>query len=452
MKTRFAPSPTGLLHLGNARTALFNALLAWKEGGTFLLRIEDTDPERSRRDYAEAILEDLRWLGLAWQEGPYFQSQRRAIYDEYLARLRERGWIYPCFCKPESLEASRRRQQAAGLPPRYPGTCAALPPGEAQRRLEAGERAAWRFRIPRGRMIAFEDLVRGPQRFAGDDLGDFVLVRADGTPAFLFSNALDDALMGITHVLRGEDHLSNTPRQLLILEALGLSPPRYGHLPLIQGPDGRPLSKRLGDLSLRHLRERGYLPLALCNYLARLGHADPDPHLKDLKALAEDFSLSRIGRAPARFDEGQLLHWQREALKALSPQAFWAWLGMEVPEGKREAFRQIMLEIIAFPGEGRAWARCLFEGECPMEEAACRAVREAGADFFRAALAAWNPDFKAFAAGLKAATGRKGKALFLPLRAALTGRTEGPELAQLFALMGERARERLRAAAEGTLC
>jgi len=234
-KTRFAPSPTGLLHLGNVRTALFNALLARRQKGRFLLRIEDTDRERSRPEYVAALLEDLRWLGLDWQEGPavggphepYAQSTREAIYSQYYRQLESTERVYPCFCTPAELALNppaelalnRKAQLAAGRPPRYPGTCARLSEVERQARLERGLQPTLRFRVPVGRTIEFSDLVRGPQRFASDDIGDFVIRRADGTPQFFFANAVDDALMEVTHVLRGEDHLANTPRQLLLLEA-----------------------------------------------------------------------------------------------------------------------------------------------------------------------------------------------------------------------------------------
>ncbi|MGB2971901.1 MAG: glutamate--tRNA ligase, partial [Candidatus Competibacter sp.] len=323
VKTRFAPSPTGFLHLGNVRTALFNALLARRDGGQFLLRIEDTDRERSRAEFVDALLEDLRWLGLDWREGPevggpqapYAQSERTAIYARYYRRLEGSEQSYPCFCTPAELALSRKAQLAAGRPPRYTGTCARLGADERQARLERGLQPTLRFRVPAGRAVEFTDLVRGPQRFASDDIGDFVIRRADGTPQFFFANAVDDALMGITQVLRGEDHLANTPRQLLLLEALALSAPRYGHLALIVGADGGPLSKRAGDLSIRELRASGYLPEAVLNYLARLGHAYARDVWMAPEVLAAEFSTAHLGRAPARYDEAQLLHWQSEAVQ-----------------------------------------------------------------------------------------------------------------------------------------
>ncbi len=350
VKTRFAPSPTGYLHLGNVRTALFNALLARRWGGRFLLRIEDTDPERSRPEYVAALLEDLRWLGLDWREGPqiggphepYAQSARGAIYAQYYQQLADSKRAYPCFCTPAELALSRKAQLTVGRPPRYAGVCARLSEAERQARLERDPRPTLRFRVPAGRMVEFTDLVRGPQRFASDDIGDFVIRRADGTPQFFFANAVDDALMEITHVLRGEDHLANTPRQLLVLEALALPAPRYGHLALIVGADGGPLSKRAGDLSVRELRAAGYLSEALLNYLARLGHSYERDVWMEPAELAAGFALEHLGRAPARYDESQLLRWQAEAVQRAIPERLWAWMGPgvheRVPPGHRDEF------------------------------------------------------------------------------------------------------------------
>lgn len=278
VKTRFAPSPTGLLHLGNVRTALFNALYARHGGGVFLLRIEDTDLERSRGEYILSLMEDMHWLGLDWQEGPeaddthgpYAQSQRGEIYRRYFDELEEQGLAYPCFCSQRELELSRKTQLASGRPPRYAGTCAHLTAEERQKRLDKGIQPTLRFRVENGAVVQFNDLVRGPQAFPTDDIGDFVIRRAEGSAAFFFSNAIDDALMDVTHVLRGEDHLTNTPRQILLQQALGLATPHYGHISMIVGADGAPLSKRTGSRSVRELREAGYLPLAVVNYLARL--------------------------------------------------------------------------------------------------------------------------------------------------------------------------------------
>lgn len=457
MKTRFAPSPTGHLHLGNLRTALFNALAARGQGGSFLLRIEDTDAERSRAEYTRDLMEDLRWLGLHWQEGPeadgtagpYLQSRRGELYATYFRSLEERGLVYPCFCSDQSLRLARKAQMAAGQPPRYPGTCARLTPEEVQERLARGERPTLRFRVPRGRTVVFEDRVRGPQRFATDDIGDFIIRRSDGTPSFFFSNAVDDALMGVSLVLRGEDHIANTPRQLLLLEALGLTAPDYGHISLILDEDGGPLSKRSGALSLRQLHRQGYLPLALLNHLARLGHVYEDDGLMDLDTLAARFDTARLGRAPARHDTAQLDHWQRLAVAAAPDAALVAWLDPEapVPAGQGEALVAAVRDNILFPADLNAWARRLFAPEPPLDQAQRGALREAGAAFFDAALAVLEEGPKAFPDFAKAvgrATGHKGKGLYMPLRLALTGVPHGPEMHRVWDLLGpERVRQRL---------
>ncbi len=279
IRLRFAPSPTGHLHVGNARTALFNWLLARGSGGVFLLRIEDTDSERSTAQSEASILEDLRWLGLDWDEGPdvggpcgpYRQSERQSLYRAHLEHLLERGLAYRCFCSPEQLDAERKAALAAGQPARYSGRCRSLQAAEIDRRLAAGERAAMRFAVPDGRDVVFEDAVRGAVRFSTDVIGDPVIVRSDGTPAYNFAVVVDDALMKVTHVIRGEDHVSNTPRQILLYEALGYAPPTFAHLALVMGPDHSPLSKRHGATSVAEFRAKGYLPEALVNYLALVG-------------------------------------------------------------------------------------------------------------------------------------------------------------------------------------
>jgi glutamyl-tRNA synthetase len=322
--TRFAPSPTGHLHLGNARTALLNYLAARQSGGRFILRVEDTDEVPGSESFMLALLADLRWLGLTWDEGPdvggpqaiYRQQQRRAIYETWLAKLDAAGLTYPCFCTPAELNASRRQQLAAGKSPGYAGTCRALSESQRCERLVRGQPASLRFKAPPDKIVNVVDLVQGEQRFVADEGGDFILRRADGGTASFFSNAIDDALMNVTLVLRGEDHLANTPRQLLILEQLDLPMPRYAHVPLLLGSDGVALSKRRAHVSLQELRRRGFLPGAVRNYLVRLGHSCGTDAWLDDEAMIEAFDLSRLSREPARFDEAQLRRWQAEALAA----------------------------------------------------------------------------------------------------------------------------------------
>lgn len=459
IKTRFAPSPTGLMHLGNIRTALFNLLLARAhDGGCFVLRIEDTDRERSSTAAASALMEELRWLGLDWDEGPecdaaggpWRQSEREAIYAELYPRLEQSGWAYPCFCSDQELRRQREAQLAARQPPRYPGTCRGLTGDEIRARIGRGEHPTLRFRVPEGRQVVYPDLVRGEQRVSTDELGDFIIRRADASAAFLFCNAVDDALMGITHVLRGEDHVANTPRQLLLLEALGLAAPRYGHLPMIVGPDGAPLAKRHGGRSVAALRAAGYLPVALLNYLARLGHAYGDMALQELPGLANAFDVQRIGRAPARFDLQQLDHWQHQAVACAPVSTLEAWLdGVEVPGASRRRFVEILRGNVRFPGELRAWAERIY-GQLPPPDAPAREVLvAAGPEFFATAVRLLDEDGLLSLQRLRQATGRRGRSLFLPLRLALTGEHHGPELTELLTLMSAQSLgERLRRARE----
>ena len=442
-KTRFAPSPTGLMHLGNARTALFSALL----GERFLLRIEDTDQERSRGEFVAELLDDLRWMGLYWDEGPqsakanadYFQSKRGAVYARYYDQLEKDGLAYPCFCTPAELEIARKVQLGAGQPPRYGGKCGRLNPEDVERRLQKGLQASLRFRVPHEASVAFDDGVRGAQKFAAADIGDFIIRRADGTPAFFFCNAIDDSLMGVTHVVRGEDHLSNTPRQLLILQALGLPAPQYAHISLVLGDDGAPLSKRNGSRSINQLREEGYFALALLNMLARIGHHYDHDGLLSLDELKRGFDLGHLGKSPSRFDSGHLHYWQEQTVRAADDDSLWQWLHPSTrslaPPGRRALFLDIVRSNCVFPGQADEWARILFADEMVLSAEIESVARQAGDNFFLAALdaaVAAGEDFDAFMGQLKASSGAKGKALFMPLRAALSGRTDGPELAKLY--------------------
>jgi glutamyl-tRNA synthetase len=460
--TRFAPSPTGYLHVGNARTALFNYLAARGSGGRLVIRIEDTDAGRGDERLLAAALADLRWLGIEWDEGPdvggphapYRQSERGSRYTSAVAELEGRGLAYPCFCSPEELGIARRAQLAAGRPPRYAGTCAGLLAGEVARRLAAGQRPATRFRVPPGRVIEFEDRIHSTQRFGTDDIGDFVIRRADGSAAFFLSNALDDATMGVTLVLRGDDHLANTPRQILLLEALGLPVPSYGHLPLVLGATGAPLSKREGATGLHVLRERGFLPSALCNYLVRLGHACGSDEWLGLAAMPAHFELGRVSRSSARFDEAQLLHWQREAVSQATVEELVAWLGLRLDaldSGSRRAeFVAAVRGNLLLPSDVEPLLGMVCDTDIAPDEAASAAIAAAGARFFAAAASEWQVhegDFRTWARAVGAASGRRGAELYGPLRAALTGTNHGPELAPLVALMGSaRVAARLEAA------
>lgn len=462
IKTRFAPSPTGFMHLGNVRTALFNALFACQTGGIFLLRIEDTDLERSKSEFTQQLLDDLRWLGLLWQEGPevggeqhsYFQSERSDIYAQYYTQLEQKDLAYPCFCSQQELAISRKIQLASGKAPRYAGNCAHLSPAEVERKLAQGLQPTLRFRLPRHRLIEFTDIVRGSQQFASADIGDFIIRRADGTPAFFFCNAVDDALMGVTQVLRGEDHLANTPRQILILESLNLPVPQYGHISMILGADNAPLSKRNGSLSIQELKQNGWLAESVVNYLARLGHTfSEEIGLRPLSELAAHFTLERLGKSPAHFDMQQLQHWQQVAMNQIDSTRLWQLLGTEihafVPAALQTQFIESVRPNLLFPKDALRWATVLFTDDLTMDATAATVIQQAGTEFFTHAVTALETsqaDYKQLINLLKDATGTKGKNLFMPLRAALTGETHGPEMAHLLPLMGiDRARRRLQA-------
>jgi glutamyl-tRNA synthetase len=451
-RTRFAPSPTGRLHLGNVRTALFNFLLARALGGDFLLRIEDTDAERSDPAAERLILEDLRWLGLEWDEGPvaggrsgpYRQSERAAVYGEYAQRLIESGQAYPCWRTDAELKAFRRARMAAGRPPVYDRQWAQLPEEEIRRRAAAGQAPVLRFRTPETGKLEFDDSIRGPQVFGLAEIGDFVIRRSDGTPSFFFSNALDDALMEMTDVLRGEDHLSNTPRQILLLEALDLSVPRYGHLPLLMGEQGAPLSKRRGSAGMAEFRDAGLLPEAVTNYAARLGHAFESGELMDLGGLAAHFRLGKIGKAPARYDPIQLEHWQSLAVQAASDARIAEWAGEaafdQVPAELRQRFLDWVRPNVHRPADVEGWAAILFGSGPEFTPEIEAELAETGPAFFRAALeglAAGEHSLAAISGAVKASVGAKGRALFRPLRLALTGAEAGPELAPMLELLPE---------------
>jgi glutamyl-tRNA synthetase len=449
--TRFAPSPTGSLHLGNARTAFFSYLWARKTGGRFILRIEDTDLERSEPRFRDELMADLQWLGLEWDEGPdiggpsapYAQSQRGEFYAELFARLEAQERAYPCFCSAEELELSRKLQRMSGKPPRYAGTCRNLTAAQRAERVARGLKATLRFAVPAGLDIEFTDTVHGPQRFATDDIGDFIIRRDDGTAQFFFCNAVDDSVMGITQVLRGDDHLTNTPRQLMVLEALNLRQPGYGHIGLLVGDDGAPLSKRHGSTSAREFRERGFLSSAVLNQLFRLGHASDIDGWLGKQEMAAHFRPQHLGRAPARFEETQLMHWQKESLQRMSAAEVRAWLDSD----DSMAFIELMRHNLVLPADAVPW-RAVVRGDlAPLGAEERGVIAAAGPAFFAAAGDAYaksNCDLKMLAQLLKERTGRKGADLYMPLRVALTGQAHGPELAPLLKLIpADIARRRL---------
>jgi glutamyl-tRNA synthetase/nondiscriminating glutamyl-tRNA synthetase len=460
MRVRFAPSPTGQLHVGNARTALFNWLLARGRGGTFILRIEDTDAERSTRDSETAIVRDLRWLGLDWDEGPdiggsrgpYRQSERLHLYESYAKELLSAGDAYHCFCSISQLDADRQQALAEGRPARYAGTCRRLSVEQARARIAAGERPAIRFRVPESRDVVFEDIVRGDVRFQTDVIGDPVIVRADGSPAYNFAVVVDDALMEVTHVVRGEDHISNTPRQILLYEALGFTPPAFAHLSLVMGPDHSPLSKRHGATSVAEFRSKGYLPEALVNYLSLIGWSPGGgDELLPIDELARRFTLETVGLSAGVFDEEKLAWVNRHYLKMADPMRIAAlsvpyfvqagvkmspndrgmeYLASAMPMATASVDRldqvpgRLALLFDYAPGQALADTQTREE----MEAAEARSVVVALAEELAAAPRLDRERFRAVANQVKARTSQKGKSLFHPIRVVLTGRAEGPEL------------------------
>ncbi len=315
IKTRFAPSPTGYLHIGGARTALFSWLEARREGGTFVLRIEDTDRERSTDESVQAILEGMQWLGLDWDEGPYYQTQRMPRYAEVIQRLLDESKAYRCYCSRERLDALREQQKAAKEKPRYDGRCRDLtePPPD-------GVSPVIRFRNPREGEVVVKDLVRGAVAFNNSELDDLIIARSDGSPTYNLTVVVDDADMGVTRVIRGDDHLNNTPRQINILQALGVTPPEYAHVPMILGEDGKRLSKRHGAVSVLQYREEGYLPEALNNYLVRLGWSHGDQEVFSRDEMLRLFEISDVNRAASAFNPEKLLWLNQQYLKSLDPE------------------------------------------------------------------------------------------------------------------------------------
>ncbi len=467
VKVRFAPSPTGPLHIGGARSALFNWLLARRSGGTMIVRIEDTDLERSSRESEENILQALQWLGLDWDEGigkggdqgPYRQTERLPIYREYTEKLLVAGQAYYCFCSEEELEADRQDLLARGEMPRYLGKCYQLCDEDKRKHKAAGRKPVVRFRVPENRDIVINDLVRDKVVFESNGIGDFVIVKSDGIPTYNFAVVLDDALMGITHVVRGEEHLSNTPRQILIYEALGLAVPAFAHVSLILGKDRSKMSKRHGSTAIEQYRSKGYLPEALVNFLVLLGWSPAgEEEIFSLDELARQFSLDRVAKNPAVFDLDKL-NWIN---------------GYYIRQGNIERITELAVPFLREAGyvtgeitpERRQWLQMIVESV--REHLSCMADinNQAGIYFnedmqfeneeareilrgeqiplvmeaFRAKvrdLPEITPD--AVKAMLKALTKELklgGKFVYMPVRVALTGQTHGPELFYLLPVFG----------------
>ena len=440
MKVRFAPSPTGKLHVGNARMALLNWLHARQAGGSFLLRLDDTDPERSTEAYAAAIQEDLAWLGLEWDQLER-QSARLARYDAAAEALKAAGRLYPCYETPEELELKRRLQRKSGRPPVYDRAALKLSAEERRALQSEGRQPHWRFKLEEG-AVTWEDLARGPQEVDCAHLSDPILVREDGSYLYTLPSVVDDIELGVTDVLRGEDHVTNTAVQIQLLRALGGEPPRYAHFPLLVGAGGESLSKRLGSLTLESLWGEGLEPMALNAYLAHLGTPDPAEPRLSLAELVEGFDLARFGRATPKFSAEELWQLNARLLHILPYEAVRPWLEARGLTDFDEALWLAVRPNLKQRGDAGEWyAVCRREVAPAIEDA----------DYLAEAAELLPPEpwdegtWGAWTGALKEKTGRKGKALFHPLRLALTGREQGPELKALLPLIGrKRAERRLR--------
>lgn len=466
VRVRFAPSPTGPLHVGGARTALFNWLYARKHDGIFLVRFEDTDLGRSSPEWEREILDDLRWLGLSFDEGPdvggpygpYRQSERLSLYRWYADQLLEEGRAYRCFCTPEELEREREDALAAGVPPRYSGRCRSSSSEMVLSDLAEGRPSTVRFRVGTDDPIVVPDLVHGEVRFERNDIGDFVILKADGWPTYNFAAVVDDHLMEISHVIRGGDHLPNTPRQLLLYEAHGFRRPAFAHLPLILGPDRTPLSKRHGDVTISEFREAGYLPEALVNTLAFLGwSAGEGEEFLSQRELIERFDLGRVNRAPSIFDRKRLDWMNGHYIRAMD-------LGRLTELATPSLRKAGLIDKPYDPGYLNRVIDTVRDGvsrlsEIPEQagvffhfdpEAALREPRIAEAlqgpiaiqvlEALRETLLKRESinaqEYPELIKALEKRTGLKGKALLKPIRAALTGKVSGPELRRSIPILG----------------
>lgn len=430
---RFAPSPTGYIHVGNARMALINWLAAKRLGGRFILRLDDTDKERSKDEYADAIREDLGWLGLDW-DGVEKQSERLSAYEEAFDHLKAAGRVYPCYETPEELDYMRKRLRARGLPPIY------APPSDEklQSYIDEGREAHWRFKLTPG-AIEFEDLVRGAVHFEAEKLSDPVIRRHDGSWLYMLPSAVDDRDMDMTHVIRGEDHVANTALQVQMFEAMGAAAPTFAHLPLMTDIEGGGLSKRLGSLALKDLRADGVEPLALASYLAHLGTSDDIKAEDSLQKMIDAFDFTHFSRAAPKFDPAQLSRLNAQVLHATD----FADVADHVPAGVTEELWNAVRANLERIADVKTWLDIATGDIDPVIDADDAAFLKQTVDL----LPAGEPDEETWGTWTKAvkdATGRKGKGLFMPLRKALTGLEHGPELKTYLPLIGRvRAVKRL---------
>lgn len=458
-RVRFAPSPTGRLHLGNIRTALFNYLFARSQGGKFILRLEDTDRERFLPEYREGILQDMRWMGLEWDEGPetegpygpYEQSQRLELYQGFAKKLIEEGKAYYCYVTQEETDEAKRIAKLNRQPPRFDNRGRNFSKEEIERRKALGIKPTLRFKVENP-SVKMHDLIRGDVEFNLDDMvGDFVILRADGTPTFHLAVCVDDALMKVTHVIRGEDHLSNTPKHILLIKAMGFEPPQYGHLSLIHGPGGEPLSKRLSTVSVGEFRRQGYLPEALVNYIAFLGWSPGDNReIFSWDELQKIFSLERVNKSSSIYDPDKLNWVNGQHLRAFSDADFTkralAYLvsqnALPVAQSEVErvlpAFKDAIAKFDELPAQ-LAFLKNPVSYENPvwLQSAAAGVLLDAAISILPGLNWSDPHVYDAFIAALKPKVTVKGKELFMPVRMALTGREHGPELKKLFPLLGQ---------------
>lgn len=433
VKVRFAPSPTGKLHVGNVRTALVNWLFAKGQGGSFVLRIDDTDLARSTPEFEQGIEDDLTWLGLVWDER-YNQSKRFDRYEDAAARLKASGRLYPCYETGEELDRRRKVQLSRGLPPIYDRAALELTDTEKAAFEAEGRKPHWRFKLD-GKRVAWEDLSRGHAEVDTASMSDPVLIREDGLFLYTLPSVVDDIDMEITHVIRGEDHVTNTGAQIEIFEALGATVPGFAHMPLLVGADGQALSKRLGSLSISEMREQGYEPIAITSHLGRIGTSDPLEVGTSVEALGQSFAFSKMGRSPARYDTADLDRLNAQALHAMDYAAVQGRLAA-VDADLGEVFWNVVRSNLQKFDDVVDMAAIVRGPVTPIIEDAA---------FAAAALAVLPETIDGEAWGVwtnavKDATGAKGKGLFMPLRHILTGRERGPEMAAILPLIG---RERI---------
>jgi len=431
--TRFAPSPTGYIHVGNLRTALMNYMIARQAGGTFILRLDDTDQERSKQEYADGIMADLDWLGLHWDRVEK-QSLRLERYRAAADDLRAAGRFYECFETPVELDLKRKKQLNMGHPPVYDRTSLKLAEADRARQRGEGRAGYWRFRLDLER-IEWADGILGPISIDAASVSDPVLIRADGQVLYTFASSVDDIDMGVTHIVRGADHVTNTATQIQIMQALGGTPPRFAHHSLLTGPQGEALSKRLGTLSLRDLRARGVEPMALLSLMARLGSSQPVALAGSLDELVAGFEIGAFGAAPTRFDAEDLFPLTRAHVQSLPYDAVAARIAaLGVPAALAEQFWRVARDNITVLADLSAWWQLFRDGAAPL-------IDPEDAEFVAQALALlparpWDHDtWGTWTAAVKAATGRKGRGLFMPLRKALTGQAHGPEMAEVMPLL-----------------